>query len=221
MRVRKPQEGMSSPSGSDGPGQTSILRGAAPRTEDASMRFAWVDEALRAWCDARTRRQARGRRPSATSAALSRDKPWRGPKASPHGARAEAPAEVRARGVEREDQRETVERMKGTAMDAKRASITSRDPRPAGGGAGGSSGGQAHGRARGASRGARPLSLVQVGEAKNPRSGAERSDALRQVGAEQRVRGVETPEAQSTGVGSPGRSPDGQRVLPDGDRTLP
>jgi hypothetical protein len=172
--VKKPQEGMSIDRKDNRRGSLR-LRGATLRSNEASgSSGAWVDARLWAYCLARAKSKARGRRQVATPAASALDRPWRGEKSSRScardGARAiarEQHAEVRGFEVEFCG--------KGTAMVAKQASYDARVPRPRGGSFGGSSGGQAERRSNDL------RTSVRDNEAQNPKNGTDRSDASREV----------------------------------------
>jgi len=185
--VKKPQEGMSILNEEDKPIGASKLRGANRSAAAQNVSDdAWVDAKLRAWCEARAAMKARGRRQVVTPVPADLVKPWRGLQTVGSHVRAEATAEARAYHPSRQTRLFECEGSgKGTA-DAKKASRVERDPRPDDGSFRGSSGGQATNRSKDRSNtasldAARLESRVSGFAAQNPKNGAERSDASRQI----------------------------------------
>jgi hypothetical protein len=211
--VKKPQEGMSILNEEDKPIGASKLRGAARSAARQNVNGdAWVDAKLLAWCHARAAGKARGRRQIRVSVPADLVKPWRGLQTVGSHVRAEATAEARAYHPSRQTRRFECEGSgKGTA-DANRASGAGRDPRPASGGFRGSSGGQATNRSKDRSDtaptgAARVVSRVSGFAAQNPKNGAERSDAFREIGS------GEKRQSRQNGIDANGRGWDpGARV---------
>lgn len=187
--MRKPQEGMSNLRGADKLLGVSRLRGAARRSLRACAgQPAWVDAGLLAWCEARAAMKARGRRQGATPVASQRDKTLE--RNQDRGAVVQAGTRISARTKQHEGtwtrlfEREV--NGKGTAMVANKVSIVPRVPRPRDGNFRGSSGGQATDRPSGTfgtslESGDRSWNSRGGSPAKNPKSGAEHGDGLRQM----------------------------------------
>lgn len=210
----------------DKPIGASKLRGADRSSAAQNVSGnAWVDAKLMAWCSARAAMKARGRRQVVTPVPADLVKPWRGLQTVGSHVRAEATAEARAYHPSKQARLfECEESGKGTA-DANGASRVGRDPRPDDGSSRGSSGGQATNRSKDRSNtasldAARIESRVSGFAAQNPRNGAERRDASRQIasGAKRQSR-QNGRDANSRGW-DPGARVVRESGLSFGERTL-